>query len=226
MLEKMRDTWTKAIQPIVLKLGDLDPSVLTWTSLLVSVVGFYMLAIAEMDTNGSLMIILAVILVLVAGVLDALDGALARHQGTDGPYGDFLDHTIDRIVDVGLLVAIGMNAAFVSNMSAGLAAGLLTLLGSYMGTQAQSVGLDRIYGGFSRADRMIITLLGLLIAAMQAYTGSAGIDLVSYHEYFEYILLGNEELNGMTGALAISAWGGIYTFIVRFNSTRSQLLEL
>jgi phosphatidylglycerophosphate synthase len=226
MLERMRDTWTKAIQPIVLKLGDLDPSVLTWTSLLVSVVGFYMLAIAEMDTNGSLMIILAVILVLVAGVLDALDGALARHQGTDGPYGDFLDHTIDRIVDVGLLVAIGMNAAFVSNMSAGLAAGLLTLLGSYMGTQAQSVGLDRIYGGFSRADRMIITLLGLLIAAMQAYTGSTGIDLVSYHEFFEYILLGNEELNGMTGALAISAWGGIYTFIVRFNSTRSQLLEL
>lgn len=222
----MRETWTKAIQPIVLKLGDLDPSVLTWTSLLVSVVGFYMLAIAEMDTNGSLMIILAVILVLVAGVLDALDGALARHQGTDGPYGDFLDHTIDRIVDVGLLVAIGMNAAFVSNMSAGLAAGLLTLLGSYMGTQAQSVGLDRIYGGFSRADRMIITLLGLLIAAMQAYTGSAGIDLVSYHEYFEYILLGNEELNGMTGALAISAWGGIYTFIVRFSSTRSQLIEL
>ena len=222
----MRETWTKAIQPIVLKLGDLDPSVLTWTSLLVSVVGFYMLAIAEMDTNGSLMIILAVILVLVAGVLDALDGALARHQGTDGPYGDFLDHTIDRIVDVGLLVAIGMNAAFVSNMSAGLAAGLLTLLGSYMGTQAQSVGLDRIYGGFSRADRMIITLLGLLIAAMQAYTGSTGIDLVSYHEYFEYILLGNEELNGMTGALAISAWGGIYTFIVRFNSTRRQLLEL
>ena len=222
----MRETWTKAIQPIVLKLGDLDPSVLTWTSLLVSIVGFYMLAIAEMDTNGSLMIIMAVILVLVAGVLDALDGALARHQGTDGPYGDFLDHTIDRIVDVGLLVAIGMNAAFVSNMSAGLAAGLLTLLGSYMGTQAQSVGLDRIYGGFSRADRMIITLLGLLIAAMQAYTGSAGIDLVSYHVYFKYILLGNEELNGMTGALAISAWGGIYTFIVRFNSTRSQLLEL
>ena len=226
MLEQMRETWTKAIQPIVLKLGDLDPSVLTWTSLLVSVVGFYMLAIAEMETNGSLMILLAVILILVAGVLDALDGALARHQGTDGPYGDFLDHTIDRIVDVGLLVAIGMNAAFVSNMSAGLAAGLLTLLGSYMGTQAQSVGLDRIYGGFSRADRMIITLLGLLVAAMQAYTGGTGIDMNSYHEYLQYVLLGNEELNGMTGALAISAWGGIYTFIVRFNSTRRQLLEL
>jgi phosphatidylglycerophosphate synthase len=226
MFEKMRDTWTKAIQPIVLKLGNLDPSVLTWTSLLVSLIGFYVLAIAGMNTTGALMIVVAVILVLIAGVFDALDGALARHQGTDGPYGDFLDHTIDRIVDVGLLVAIGMNAAFVSNPDAGLIAGLLTLLGSYMGTQAQSVGLDRIYGGFSRADRMIVTLLGLLIAAMQAYTGGSGIDIVSYNEYLEYILLGNTELNGMTAALAVSAWGGVYTFLVRFNSTRKQLLEL
>ena len=222
----MRDTWTKAIQPIVLKLGNLDPSVLTWTSLLVSLIGFYVLAIAGMNTTGALMIVAAVILVLIAGVFDALDGALARHQGTDGPYGDFLDHTIDRIVDVGLLVAIGMNAAFVSNPDAGLIAGLLTLLGSYMGTQAQSVGLDRIYGGFSRADRMIVTLLGLLIAAMQAYTGGSGIDIISYNEYLEYILLGNTELNGMTAALAVSAWGGVYTFLVRFNSTRKQLLEL
>ena len=222
----MRETWTKAIQPIVLKLGNLDPSVLTWTSLIVSLVGFYVLAIAEMDTTGALMIVGAVILVLIAGVFDALDGALARHQGTDGPYGDFLDHTIDRIVDVGLLVAIGMNVSFVSNPDAGLIAGLLTLLGSYMGTQAQSVGLDRIYGGFSRADRMIVTLLGLLIAAMQAYTGGSGIDITSYNEYFEYILLGNAELNGMTVALAVSAWGGVYTFLVRFNSTRKQLLEL
>jgi len=222
----MRETWTKAIQPIVLKLGNLDPSVLTWTSLIVSLVGFYVLAIAEMNTTGALMIVGAVILVLIAGVFDALDGALARHQGTDGPYGDFLDHTIDRIVDVGLLVAIGMNVSFVSNPDAGLIAGLLTLLGSYMGTQAQSVGLDRIYGGFSRADRMIVTLLGLLIAAMQAYTGGSGIDITSYNEYFEYILLGNAELNGMTVALAVSAWGGVYTFLVRFNSTRKQLLEL
>ena len=226
LFEKMRDTWTKAIQPIVLKLGNLDPSVLTWTSLLVSLVGFYVLAIAGMNTTGALMIVVAVILVLIAGVFDALDGALARHQGTDGPYGDFLDHTIDRIVDVGLLVAIGMNASFVSNPDAGLIAGLLTLLGSYMGTQAQSVGLDRIYGGFSRADRMIVTLLGLLIAAMQAYTGGSGIDIISYNEYLEYILLGNTELNGMTAALAVSAWGGVYTFLVRFNSTRKQLLEL
>ena len=144
MFEKMRDTWTKAVQPLVLRMGDLDPSVLTWTSLVISVGAFYLLAVAGMDSDGAMMILGAVALVLVAGLFDALDGALARHQGTDGPYGDFLDHTIDRVVDVGLIIAIGYNAAFVIDPLAGWAAALLTLLGSYMGTQAQSVGLGRL----------------------------------------------------------------------------------
>jgi len=224
MFEKMRDTWTKAVQPLVLRMGDLDPSVLTWTSLVISVVAFYLLAVAGMDSDGAMMILGAVVLVLVAGLFDALDGALARHQGTDGPYGDFLDHTIDRVVDVGLIIAIGYNAAFVIDPLAGWAAALLTLLGSYMGTQAQSVGLGRLYGGFSRADRLVVTLVGLIWAAWQAGTGGAGIDISAAHEYAHWALLGNAELNGMTFAIAVSFWGGVYTFVVRFLETRKQLL--
>ena len=224
MFEKMRDTWTKAVQPLVLRMGDLDPSVLTWTSLVISVVAFYLLAVAGMDSDGAMMILGAVVLVLVAGLFDALDGALARHQGTDGPYGDFLDHTIDRVVDVGLIIAIGYNAAFVIDPLAGWAAALLTLLGSYMGTQAQSVGLGRLYGGFSRADRLVVTLAGLIWAAWQAGTGGAGIEISAAHEYAHWALLGNAELNGMTLAIAVSFWGGVYTFVVRFLETRKQLL--
>ena len=209
MFEKMRDTWTKAVQPLVVRMGGLDPAVLTWTSLVISIVAFYLVAVAGFD---------------VAGVFDALDGALARHQGTAGPYGDFLDHTIDRVVDVGLVVAIGYNAAFVVDPMAGWAAALLTLMGSYMGTQAQSVGLGRLYGGFSRADRLVVTLAGLLWAAWQAGTGSAGFDISGLHEYAHWALLGNAELNGMTLALAVSFWGGVYTFVVRFLETRKQLL--
>ncbi len=224
MFEKMRDTWTKAVQPLVLRMGDLDPSVLTWTSLVISVGAFYLLAVAGMDNDGAMMILGAVVLVLIAGLFDALDGALARHQGTDGPYGDFLDHTIDRVVDVGLIIAIGYNAAFVIDPLAGWAAALLTLLGSYMGTQAQSVGLGRLYGGFSRADRLVVTLAGLIWAAWQAGTGGAGIDISTAHEYAHWALLGNAELNGMTLAIAVSFWGGVYTFVVRFIETRKQLL--
>ena len=144
MFEKFRETWTKATEPIVVKMGNLDPSILTWTSLVIAIVAFVLLAEAQFDETGGLMIIGGIVLIIVAGIFDALDGALARYQGTDGPYGDFLDHTIDRVVDVGLLVALGMNAAFVDDMSSGSMAALLTLMGSYMGTQAQSVGLGRI----------------------------------------------------------------------------------
>jgi phosphatidylglycerophosphate synthase len=223
MFEKIRSTWSKAIEPLVLRLGNLDPNVLTWGSLIVALLAFWLLAGAGLDGNGATMIGGAVLLIMLAGVLDALDGALARHQGVDGPYGDFLDHTIDRVVDVGLLIAIGMNAAFVDELSSGLVAAVLTLFGSYMGTQSQSVGLDRIYGGFSRADRLVLTLACLIAAAWQAYSGGAGID-VSGIDYAYWLMLGNSNLNGMTAALAISAWGGVYTFLSRFVKTRSQLL--
>ena len=224
MFEKFRETWTRATEPIVVKMGNLDPSILTWTSLVIAIVAFVLLAEAQFDETGGLMIIGGIVLIIVAGIFDALDGALARHQGTDGPYGDFLDHTIDRVVDVGLLVALGMNAAFVDDMSSGSMAALLTLMGSYMGTQAQSVGLGRIYGGFSRADRLVITMIGLLAAAIQAITDTAGISSNSIHEYFDWIILGNSELNGITFAIAFSAWGGVYTFIIRFLKTRKGLL--
>ena len=224
MFEKMRERWTKAIQPLVVRMGSLDPSVLTWASLGIAIASFYLISQAGDDSTGAFWIIGGVFLILFAGILDALDGALARHQGTDGPYGDFLDHTIDRVVDVGLLVAIGMNANFVDDYSTGLLAGLLTLFGSYMGTQAQSVGVGRIYGGFSRADRMVLTILALLVVSWQAYTGAVGISVDSMHWIMEVFNLGNGELNGMTFALAISAWGGVYTFMIRFLKTRTQLL--
>lgn len=225
MFEKMRESWTKAITPLVHRMGGVDPSVLTWTSLALSLLAFYLLMTAGRDSEGAIYIIGGVVIVLIAGVLDGLDGALARHQGTDGPYGDFLDHTIDRIVDVGILVAIGMNAGFVNNSSSGYIAGLLTLFGSYMGTQAQSVGLGRIYGGFSRADRMVLTLVALIVSAWQAYGNISGVSIESFHWLFDWLLLGNSELNGMTFALAISAWGGVYTFIIRFVKTRNGLIE-
>ena len=224
MFEKMRGSWDRAIKPLVLRLGHLDPNILTWSSLAVALIAFYLLAAAGLDDRGGVMIGGAVLLIIFAGLLDGLDGAVARHQGVDGPYGDFLDHTIDRVVDVGLLVAIGANAAFVDELSSGLIAAVLTLLGSYMGTQAQSVGLGRIYGGFSRADRVVLTLICLIAAIWQAYAGTAGID-VSGKDYIEWLLLGNTNFNGMTAALSISAWGGLYSFLIRFAKARRQLLD-
>jgi len=225
MFEKLRSRWTKLIEPLVVRMGGLDPSILTWSSLVLAILSFYIIAGAEQNSEGAIGIMFAIFLILLAGILDALDGALARHQGTDGPYGDFLDHTIDRVVDIGLLLAIGANVSFVDDPRSGFLAGLLTLMGSYMGTQAQSVGLGRIYGGFSRADRLVITLLALIGAAWQAQSGTSGIEVVEMGDFVRWVMLGNSELNGMTLALVVSAWGGAYTFLARFIVTRRLLLQ-
>ena len=224
MFEQFREKWSKAMHPLILRLGDTNPNTLTWTSLVVSLVAFWLVANAGIDDEGALMIVGAVILIGIAGVLDALDGDLARHQGTSGPYGDFLDHTIDRVVDIGLIVAIGVNSEFGVDLSLALGAALLTLMGSYMGTQAQSVGLGRIYGGFSRADRMVITVVGMLLASLQA------ADVFSLILTIEggpgaFVILGLEEVNGLGMAVIFSAWGGLYTFVTRFISARKMLLD-
>ena len=64
----------------------------------------------------------------------------------------------------------------------------------------------------------------LVAASWQAYSGGVGFDL-SDTGYGSWVMLGNSNLNGMTATLAISAWGGVYTLLSRFVSTRNQLLR-
>ncbi len=224
MFERLRKRWSSLTHPIIVKLGDTDPNILTWSSLVVSCISFWMIANASMDSSGAVLIFGSILMIGLAGVMDALDGDLARHQGSAGPYGDFLDHTIDRVVDIGIIVAIGFNSDFGVGPSLGFGAALLTLMGSYMGTQAQSVGLGRIYGGFSRADRMVITIIGMCLAGLQA------ADLVSFSvtlpgDIGRYAMLGLDQLNGFGLAVVFSAYGGFYTFITRFFSARAMLTQ-
>ena len=96
MFEKMGDRWTKAINPLVHRMEGVDPSLLTWTSLILSILAFYLLMTAGNESNGGIVIVGGVCIILVAVVFDGLDGAGSRHQGTDVAYGVVLDHAIDR----------------------------------------------------------------------------------------------------------------------------------
>jgi len=115
--------------------------------------------------------------VLVAGngALDLLDGAVARETGVASPAGDLLDHVLDRYADIALLVGL---AGGVSRWGLGLAAVTGVLMTSYLGTQAQAVGLDRVYGGaVGRADRLAIVgvVTGLLGLAALAGFGPVSV---------------------------------------------------
>jgi len=137
----------------------------------VSVVAFVFAVAAAAAFYGATPLLYAVgaLCVVVNGWLDLLDGALARELGTDSVAGDLLDHVLDRYADV--VVVVGL-AAGIGRYDLGLAAVTGVLLTSYLGTQAQAVGLDRVYGGLlGRADRL--ALVGVT-GGLSAFVPSVG----------------------------------------------------
>jgi archaetidylinositol phosphate synthase len=109
--------------------------------------------------------LLGVVFVVLNAFLDVLDGALARYSGIASPIGDYLDHVFDRYADVFIVTGIivwGVQTwhAPVPSWVIGIFAITGVLLSSYMGTQAQAVGLKRNYGGvLGRADRLVLLMV-------------------------------------------------------------------
>jgi hypothetical protein len=104
-------------------------------------------------------------------------------------------------------------------MTLGFAAAFLTLLGSYMGTQAQAVAGARNYRGFSRADRTVLTLLSLVVMGVMVLAGWS-ID-ATYPGWFDHI-----EVNPLSLIVFISGLGGLWTFIVRFLQAKGEIQAL
>jgi phosphatidylglycerophosphate synthase len=157
----------------------------------------------------------AAVLMATAMALDGLDGNLARATGQVTRWGDYLDHTLDRVLDVVWILALGYNMIWFGHVELAWIAAMLTMFGSYLGTQAQAVAGSRNYGGFSRADRMVLTVVALLSAALMAY-----MDAGSWGEW------SGIEINPISIILGISGLGGIYTFIIRFIKARKELQSL
>jgi len=134
-----------------------NPNVLSLISLVLAVVAAIFFVI---DWREGLLF--AAIFVLFSGLFDALDGKVARISKKASKRGDFVDHAIDRYSDAIILAAIAYSGR--CPVSFGLFAVIGVLLASYMGTQAQALGLGREYRGIlGRADRLILLIAVALI---------------------------------------------------------------
>jgi archaetidylinositol phosphate synthase len=103
-------------------------------------------------------LLLGSVMVGANGLLDALDGKVARLKATESKRGDFVDHVIDRYADVFILAGIALGAH--CSVFVGLFAIIGVMLASYMGTQAQALGLRREYRGIlGRADRLALLII-------------------------------------------------------------------
>jgi len=120
----------------------------------------------------------AILAVLANAVCDALDGAVAREMKIQSVRGDFLDHAVDRYADI--FIITGIFAGGLVCWQVGVFALTGVLMSSYLGTQAQAVGVGRYYGGIlGRADRLVlIIVIGLINILLPA--GIFGVTFLTY----------------------------------------------
>ena len=167
VLESRRAYADRVLLPLAERMRTVNPNALSWLAFLVAVgAGFAFYA------GTWPFLLLAILLLFLNALLDALDGKVAKITGRATRRGDFLDHVLDRYADVIMLGGVALGGY--GNVLAGLFAIVGVLLASYMGTQAQAVGLGRDYAGvMGRADRLVILWFAAWIQLLADPSGLA-----------------------------------------------------
>lgn len=110
--------------------------------------------------------LLALVIMAVLTVSDLLDGTMARMRGTAGPWGNFLDSTLDRVTDAAIFSSLLWWAVANDQTVTAWASAICIIAGiaiSYSKARAESVGATANVGIAERAERLMVAgLAGLL----------------------------------------------------------------
>jgi CDP-diacylglycerol--glycerol-3-phosphate 3-phosphatidyltransferase len=151
-------------QPIVNLLAktSITPNTVTWLGFFLILIATALIATGYPFAAGWVM--------LLSGFFDILDGALARLTNQVTKFGGVLDSTLDRLSEAAIL--IGIMAFFLFHAGSELFQWITLLIGltlifsflvSYIRSRAEAAGIECQVGVFTRAERVIILALGLLI---------------------------------------------------------------
>lgn len=169
-LSQVRKTAAYYLTEPVVRLLDktsISPNTITWFGFLLAIGAAGLIVTGHLFAAG--------FMVLIAGFLDILDGALARYHSQVTRFGAVLDSILDRLSEAGLLLAIlvffiltQQPSFFIVIDRAWLTllvclALLGSLLVSYIRARAEALGMECQVGIFTRAERVIVLALGLLL---------------------------------------------------------------
>ncbi len=112
------------------------------------------------------------LLLILTGVPDALDGAVAKASGTSSQRGAFFDSVSDRLTDALIFGGLAWYLASEPGrlMMLPVAVMSLALLVSYQRAKAESLGYDAKGGLMERAERFIVLAFGLLFSELLVWT--------------------------------------------------------
>ncbi len=105
------------------------------------------------------------VLLAVSGLLDILDGALARNSGRVTDFGGILDSVADRYVDAAIFIALGIAGINWTLVSIALLGALMV---SYTRARAEKAIKRCDVGIAERGERLILIVAGLLTGYIEA----------------------------------------------------------
>ncbi|MCF2137433.1 MAG: CDP-alcohol phosphatidyltransferase family protein [Candidatus Thorarchaeota archaeon] len=134
------------------------------------------------------------ILVFITGLLDGVDGAVARLGGRSSPAGPFIDSVIDKVSETLIILAVALT--YPSQMFYGVSVPTLSvlcvsgwLLTSYTRSRAESLGVTDLNVGLGARSERLFTLflfsvfdlvdLGLVVVTLLGISTAA----YRYHHY-------------------------------------------
>jgi CDP-diacylglycerol--glycerol-3-phosphate 3-phosphatidyltransferase len=127
------------------------PNTMTLLGLAGNIIGAILIALGHMTLGGTI--------VLVMGLIDTLDGTMARLRGMPSDFGAFVDSVTDRYSELvifgGLLYYFLQKADWVSVLAIYIAASGAVLV-SYVRARAASLGMDTKVGFLSRFERYLV----------------------------------------------------------------------
>jgi archaetidylinositol phosphate synthase len=165
VLARLRRRLKRRVEELGGRLGELGvkPVHLTVTGLFLSVLAF----LSSMKNSP----LYYTVFLALSGLMDMLDGPVARATGKASPLGAFLDSFLDRVSDALLIVSLvnfGLDWWLVTSL---LVASLLT---SYSRARAESLGVSlEGVGLVERSERMILLAATAVLLAINFTVGFA-----------------------------------------------------
>jgi CDP-diacylglycerol--glycerol-3-phosphate 3-phosphatidyltransferase len=161
LIDIRRNLAYRITDPIVgiLSKSGITPNALTFINLALNIAAAFIIATGHFLLGG--------ILVLVAGLFDLLDGALARFIKQTTRFGAILDSVADRISEAAIFC--GLLVWYIPQQGTSLEIVLIfvvligSFLVSYIRARAEGLGWQCQVGLFTRAERVIVLAIGLLI---------------------------------------------------------------
>ncbi len=169
-MRAMLDTHARQyVQPVIrrtaqgcLRLG-LTPNQVTWSAFIIGMGA----AAVEVGSRP----VAAVILLWLSAYLDAVDGSMARERHQTSPWGTLLDITFDRLVELGIIVALAIRFPDARLLLVLLTAGIVFSMTVFLtvGALAEKQGMKSFYYQAGLAER---TEGIILLSVMMLWSGA------------------------------------------------------